>query len=320
MFLCALLASVAPLAVDAQTAAPFPSKTITLVVPFTAGSGSDIIARIIQNKLQSRWGRPVIVDNKPGATGNLGANAVAKAAPDGHTLLMMLNAFTMTPSLYRNLPFDPIADFAPVAKLAEASYAFAVSAGISEKDVKSLIAYSKKNPGKLTYASPGNGSPQHLGMELLKQDVGLDARHIPYKGIAGATTDLVGGHVDMMFGTLHSMLPQVQAGKVHLIAVTGQSRNPLAPEVPTFKEQGIDSMDTGDAWYGVMAPAQTSSELVVRLNRDFVEVMNTDEVKTALAKQGLSVRTSSPAQLASLVKSEIARWKKVVTVAGITAD
>ena len=308
-----------PSMVNAQTAA-FPTRTVTLVVPFTPSSGSDIIARILAPKLAARWGQSVIVDNKPGASGNIGAQAVAVAPPDGHTLLMAINSFTMTPSIYKNMPFDAIADFAPVAKLAEAGYAFAVNPNVPAKDMASLMALVKKSDGKINYATPGNGTPQHLAMELFKSHYGLDILHVPYKGIQGALTDLMGGQVQMMFGTVHSMRPLEQSGKVRFLAVTGSARNPIAPEIPTFKEQGIDVMDGVDAWYAVLAPGRTPPDLVARLNKDFVEVMNSEDVKTALAKQGLSVHTNTPVQFAALVKSDMARWKKVVTESKITAD
>ncbi|MDB5966900.1 MAG: tripartite tricarboxylate transporter substrate binding protein [Polaromonas sp.] len=304
----------------AQTAATFPTKAVTLVVPFTPSSGSDIIARIIAPKLAARWGQAVVVDNKPGASGNLGAKAVATAAPDGHTLLMAINTFTMTPAIYKNIPFDAVADFAPVAELAQGGFAFAVNSDVPAKDMASLIAYVKNNAGKLNYGSPGNGTPHHLAMELFKSGAGVNVTHVPYKGIQGALTDLMGGQVQMMFGTVHSMRPPVQSGKVRLLAVTGQARHPLAPSVPTFREQGIDYLDGIDAWYAVLAPAKTAPELVARLNRDFIEVMNADDVKAALASQGLSIRTSTPAQLTLLIKSDLARWKKVVSDANITAD
>ncbi len=308
-------------AAGAQTASStFPSKSVTLVVPFTPSSGSDIIARILAPKLAARWGQPVVVDNKPGASGNLGAKQVASAAPDGHTLLMAINSFTMTPAIYKSMPFDALADFTPVAKLAEAGYTFAVNANVPVKDMASLIAYAKKNEGKLNYATPGSGTPQHLAMELFKTGAGVNVVHVPYKGIQGALTDLMGGQVQMMFATVHSMRPPVESGKVRMLAVTGQARNPLAPNVPTFREQGISYMDSVDAWYAVLAPAHTPPELVARLNKDFIEVMNLDDVKSALAKQGLSVRTNTPAQMAALVKSDMARWAKVVRDAHIEAD
>ncbi|WP_342131044.1 Bug family tripartite tricarboxylate transporter substrate binding protein [Hydrogenophaga sp. OTU3427] len=318
----ALAAAAACLAtpVLAQSPAPFPSKTITLVVPFTPSSGSDIIARIIAPRLSARWGQPVIVDNKPGASGNLGAQAVATAAPDGHTLLMAINSFTMTPSIYKSVPFDAVTDFAPVAKLAEAGYAFVVHPAVPAKDMKQLIELVKKSGGNINYGTPGNGTPQHLAMELFKSAHHLDAMHVPYKGIQGALTDLMGGQVQMMFATVHSTRPLEQAGKMRFIAVTGEQRNPIAPDIPTFREQGITVMDGIDAWYGVFAPGRTPADTVARINRDFVEVMNMPDIKAELAQKGLSVKTSTPAQFAQVVKSDLARWKKVVVDARITAD
>ena len=183
-----------------------------------------------------------------------------------------------------------------------------------------LVAQSKRSPGSMNYASPGNGTPHHLAMELFKSASGLDATHVPYKGIQGALTDLVGGQVQMMFGTVHSLKPHTQSGRVRLLATTGTSRSAQAPDVPTFKEQGIAVMDHVDAWYAVMAPARTPSDLIQRLNRDFIEVMNQDDVKAALTQQGMVVRPSTPEQLGTLIKSDLARWKKVVTDARIAAD
>jgi tripartite-type tricarboxylate transporter receptor subunit TctC len=306
--------------VHSQPSAPFPGKAVTLVVPFTPSSGSDIIARLMAPKLSARWGFPVVIDNKPGASGNIGAAQVAGAAPDGHTLLMAINTFTMTPALYKKLPYDPITDFVPVAKLAEAGYAFAVHSSVPAKDMASMMALIKKSNGKINYASPGNGTPHHLAMELLKSQYGLNVVHIPYKGIQGALTDLAGGQVEMMIATVHSLRPLVDSGKIRELAVSGQVRNSLSLNVPTFKEQGIDVMDSVDSWYGVLAPAKTSADVVTRLNRDFIDVLNMEEVRSALAKQGMTVRSSTPAQLEALIKSDIARWQKVVTDAKISAD
>ena len=305
---------------QAQSSAPFPSKTVTLVVPFNPGSGSDIIARLMVPKLAARWGQSVIIDNKPGASGNIGAAQVATAAPDGHTLLMAINSFTMTPALYKNMSFNPVADFAPVAKLAEAGYAFAVHPSVPAKDMASMMALIKSSNGKISYASPGNGTPQHLAMELFKLQYGLDVQHVPYKGIQGALTDLAGGQIQMMVATVHSLRPLAEAGRVNQIATSGVVRNPLAPNIPTFKEQGIDVMDSVDAWYAVIAPGKTPPDVVARINKDFIELINQDDMKAALAMQGMTIRTSTPAQLTALIKSDIARWQKVVTDARIQPD
>lgn len=304
----------------AQSSQPFPSRPVTLVVPFTPSSGSDIIARIVGPKLSARWGQPVVVENKPGASGNLGAQAVAKAPPDGHTLLMAINTFTMTPAIYKSVGFNPVSDFTPVSQLAEAGFAFAVGPGVPAKDMKSLVDLIRKNPGKYNYASPGNGTPHHLAMELFRSGRQLDLLHVPYKGIQGALTDLMGGQVQMMFATVHSARPLEQAGKMRFLAVTGDARNPIAPDVPTFKEQGITDMEGIDAWFAVLAPGRTPPDTVARLNRDFIEVMNSAELKTELAQKGLSVKTSSPEQLANIIKADLARWQKVVADAKITTD
>lgn len=303
-----------------QSAWAFPDKPVILVVPYTASSGSDIIARILAPKLSERWKQPVIVDNKPGASGNLGTAHVAQAPADGHVLLMAINTFTMTPAVYAKLPYDPVRDFEPIGKLTEAGYALAVNPQLKAKDLAGLIANSKAQAEGMHYASPGNGTPHHLAMELLKQSTGLQATHVPYKGVQGALTDLIGGQVQMMFATVHSLRPHVQAGRLRWLATTGSTRSVSAPDVPTFKEQGIHAMDAVDAWYGVMAPARTPAELVQRLNKDFVQVLHQPDVQAALAQQGMTVSTNTPAQFSILIKNDLLRWKKVVTDAGIVAD
>ena len=308
--------------VFAQTSASnFPSRPVTLVVPFTPGSGSDTISRIIGPRLAERWKQAVVVENRAGASGNLGADRVAKAAPDGLTLLMAINTFTMTPAMYKSLPYNPIADFTPITRLASANFALVVNSDVPAKDVKSLVAWVKSQPaGKLNYGSPGNGTPHHLGMELMKSSVGIDVVHVPYKGISGALTDLLGGQVQMMFASFHSVLPQVRAGKLRMLGLTGATRSTLLPDVPTFREQGLTVLEAVDAWYAVMAPAGVAPALAERLHRDFVEVMQEGDVRSKLAEQGLIVQTGTPAELRDLIASDIARWKKVVADARIQAE
>lgn len=304
-----------------QSPTSYPSRPITLVVPFTPGTGIDILARAIGPRLAQKWGQPVVVDNKPGASGNIGSEFVAKTAPNGYTLMVTVNTFTITPALYRNLPFDPIKDFTPVTKIALASYAYAVNpAVLPAKNLGEVLAAAKARPGQLNYGSPGNGTPHHLAMELLKLHLGLNIVHVPYKGLSGALTDLLGGQVQMMFAPVHTLLPQARAGKLRLVAVTGPARSPLAPDVPTFREQGIDFMDDVDAWYAVMGPAKIPPEIVAALNREIGAIMNAPEVREYLLKQGLVPVTSTPGELAELVKSDLARWAKVVAEAKITAD
>lgn len=301
--------------------AAFPSRQVTLVVPFTAGSGSDTISRIISPRLGELWKQPVLVDNRPGASGNLGADRVAKAPADGQTLLMAINTMAATPALYKALPYNPATDFTPIARLATAGFALIVNKNVPATDMPALLAYIKRQPaGSLNYATPGNGTPHHLGMELMKSALGIEVVHVPYKGFAGALTDTMGGQVQMMLATVQSVLPQVRAGKVRMLGVTGTDRSPLLPDVPTFREQGISTLEGVDAWYGVFGPAGMPTPLVERLNHDFLQVMQHDDVRRKLTDLGLTVKTSSPIELQKLMASDIARWKKVVADAHIEAE
>jgi len=301
--------------------AAFPSRTVTLVVPFSAGTGIDILARAIGPKLSERWKQPVVVENKPGASGNIGTDFVAKAAPDGHTLMVTVNTYTITPALFKGLPYDPVSDLAPLSKIAVATYAFVVNPNtFPANSMAEAIAAIRANPGKYYFASPGNGTPHHVGMELIKLRLGLQVTHVPYKGFAGAITDLIGGQVQMMFTLVHSSLPHVRSGRIKVLAVTGAQRSPQFPEAPTFREQGIDFMDDVDAWYAVMAPGKTPRELVARLSADVNAVMGLSDVRENLLRQGLIPTTSTPQELADLIKSDLARWNKVVTDAKITLD
>jgi tripartite-type tricarboxylate transporter receptor subunit TctC len=298
----------------------FPDRTVTLVVPFTPGSGSDIIARIIAPKLSERWKQAVIVDNKAGASGNIGAEAAAKAAPDGHTLLMAINTLTMAPNLYKRVPFDPTTDFTPVMKMAVANFAIVVHPNIGAADLPGVIALAKAKPGQINFGSPGNGTPHHLAMELMKQQLGFDMLHVPYRGISNATTDLMGGQVQLMFASVHSMLPHVRSGRLRMLASTGATRSAVTPNVPVFREYGIEFMDAVDAWYAVLAPAKTSPELVKTLHRDVSAVLALPEVKEQMAAQGLVIQISSPEQLGSLIQSDSARWKKTIADAKIPIE
>ncbi len=317
-FVCATLLALLSSMAQGQA---FPSRTVTLVVPFSPGTGIDILARVIGPKLSEKWGQPVVVENKPGASGNIGSDFVAKSAPNGYTLMVTVNAFTVSPALYRNLPFDPANDFAPISKIALATYCFVVNPAVfPARDMAEAVAAIRANPGKYYFASPGNGTPHHVGMELLKLGLGLDVTHVPYKGFAGAMTDLVGGQVHMMFTLVHSSLPHVRSGRIRMLGVTGAKRSPQYPEAPTFREQGIDFMDNVDAWYGVLAPGRTPRDLVVRLNADVNAVMAMADVRENLIRQGMIPVTSTPEELTALIRSDLVRWAKVVADAKITAD
>jgi tripartite-type tricarboxylate transporter receptor subunit TctC len=312
--LCAALAS-------AAQAQQFPTHPVTLVVPFSPGTGIDILARVIGPKLSEKWGQAVVVENKPGASGNIGTDFVAKADPDGYTLMVTVNTFTITPSLIKNTPYDINRDFSPISKIATATYCFAVNPKVfPANDMQQAIALMRKSPGKYFFASPGNGTPHHIGMELIKLRLGLEATHVPYKGFAGAMQDLVGGQVHMMFTLVHSAIPQARAGRIKILGVTGAQRSPQFPEAPTFREQGIAFMDDVDAWYAVLGPPKLSPDLVSKLNADVNEVMGLPEVQANLLKQGLLPATSTPQALGALIKSDEARWAKVIAEAKITAD
>jgi len=289
-------------------------------VPFTSGSGSDTISRIISPKLSERWKQPVIVDNRAGASGNIGTDHAAKATPDGYTILMAIDTMTMTPAVYKTLPFDPIKDLDPIARLATSSYALAVTNTLPVKDVNSLLALIKSKPGQLNYGSPGNGTPHHLSMELLKSLKGVDIVHVPYKGIAGATTDLIGGQVQVMFATFNSLIPFAKAGKLKMIAVTGAKRSDLMPDVPTFTEQGIPELENLYPWYGVLVPAGTPKDIQNKIFNDYTAVMKLPEVEKQLNDLGIQVRLSTGDQLKDIIQSDIARWKKVVKDANIQAN
>jgi len=313
---CAL--ALCGLSATAMAQGAYPERPVTLVVPFTAGSGSDIIARIVGPRLSERWKQPVVVDNKPGASGNIGAEAVAKAKPDGYTLLMAINTLSMAPNLYKKPPFDPATDFAPVMKMAVANFCMVANPALPVSDLTGLIALARSQPGQLNYASPGNGTPHHLAMELLKQQAGVNLTHVPYKGIAGATTDLVGGQVQVMFGSLHSVLPQVKGGKLKLLGITGEQRSPLAPGVPTFREQKADFLEAMDAWYALFAPAKAPIALIAKMHQDVSAVLAMPEVRDQLAAQGLSIQTSTSEQLGTLLRTDLTRWRKVISEAKIT--
>jgi tripartite-type tricarboxylate transporter receptor subunit TctC len=315
-----LLAALLGLASVAQ-AQTYPNRPVTLVVPFSPGTGIDILARVIGPKLSEKWGQPVVVENKAGASGNLGTDVVAKSAPDGYTLMVTVNTFTITPSLIKNTPYDVTQDFSPISKIATATYCFEVNPKVfPANDVQEAIRLMKEHPGKYFFASPGNGTPHHIGMELMKLRLGLQATHVPYKGFAGAMQDLIGGQVHMMFTLVHSSIPHARAGRIRILGVTGAQRSPQFPEAPTFREQGIDFMDDVDAWYAVIGPAKLPADLLAKLNADVNAVMALPDVRENLLKQGLIPTTSTPQALAGLIKSDVQRWAKVIADAKITAD
>lgn len=314
-----LLAGTCCLMAPSAEAQRLSERTITIVVPFTPGTGIDILARLLGEQIQKRWEQTVIVENKPGASGNIGSQQAARAEPDGHTLLMTVNTFVMNAGLFKNLPYDPQKSFAPIIEVATGSVALVVHPSLPAATVGEFVAYAKARPDQINYASPGRGTPQHLAMELLKLSAGISLRHVPYSGSAGAVRDLVGGHVNAMFLPLHTALPLAADKQIRLLAVGSAARSAQAPDVPTLSEQGVSGFDV-DLWYGLLAPAGTSPEIVARYNKVLNEILAQASVREALAKQGMEVKGGAPGQLAELIARDQPRWSKVVSDAGITPE
>jgi tripartite-type tricarboxylate transporter receptor subunit TctC len=299
---------------------PYPSKPIKLIVPFTPGTGMDILARTLGPGLSERWKVPVVVENKPGASGNIGTEAVARSPADGYTALVTASTLVMNRSLFKSIPYDPVKDFTPVALLAVGSLALVTHPSVPVNNVQELIAYAKANPGKLNYGSPGNGTPHHLAMELFKQQTGTNLAHIPYKGTGPATQDLLGGQIQAMFLTVHVVLPLVQAGRLKMLAAGGTERSIASPQVPSLAEaSGIRSIDT-DIWFGIYLPAGAPQDAVAKLNGELNALLKVPGTSEALAKQGLQVMGGTPERLGQLTRADAERWAQVVREAGIKPD
>ena len=309
------------LAAQAQTAANYPNKPIRMIVPFSAAGTTDILARAIGQELTKAWGQPVVVENRPGAGGNTGADVVAKAPADGYTLLMgAVSPMAINVTLYYpKLPYDVVKDFAPVTLVATVPNLLVVHPSVPVTTVKELIALAKAKPGQLTFASSGNGTSIHLSGELFKSMAGVDMLHIPYKGSGPAITDLIGGQVNMMFDNMPSVLAQVKGGKLRAIAVTTRERSPALPEVPTIAESGLPGFDAS-SWFGIFAPAGTPKDIVAKLSAAVAKSLHTTEMKERLAGQGAVAVGNTPEQYSEFVKAEIAKWAKVVKASGAKID
>ena len=302
----------------AQDAA-FPTRAVQFVVAYTPGTGADILARAFGPKLTERWQVSVVTDNRPGATGTIATEFVAKAPPDGHTLLFVATSFGTTPALRPNLPFDPVKSFAPVALIATSGLGVVVHPQLPVKSLKDFIDLAKRRPGDLYYSSPGNGGPQHLAMELLKLETGINIVHVPYKGFAGAITDVVAGHVQAMVSALQSAHAQVSSGRLRMLAVMSGERSTAFPGVPTMKEAGLPSLEIY-TWYGTFAPAGTSTAVVARINGDINALLRQPDMQELLARQGMVPAGGPSVRLGDLVRKELPRWKRVVDAAKIKAD
>jgi len=311
--LAAALLAVFAGAAGAQT---YPNKPIRIVVPYAAGGTSDILARQIGPKLTDAWGQPVVVENKPGANGNVGADFVAKSAPDGYTLLLTdLGGLVISASVYPKLPFNPAKDFSPVVMVSYSPHVLAVNPDVQVKDVKELVAMAKAHPGKLNFAISGIGGAPHLAGIEFAQRLGLDWTYIPYKGGADAITGVVGRQAHVLFNGMLATWPHVTGGRLRALAISAAQRVPSAPETPTVAEQGLPGFETG-SYQGVIGPAGIPRETVAKLNAELVKVLNTAEMKERFAKQGTEVRTGTPESLGSWMTTEQAKWAKVVKESG----
>jgi tripartite-type tricarboxylate transporter receptor subunit TctC len=294
-------------------------KLITLIVPTTSGTGSDIAARLMAPRLSKRTGSPVVVENKTGASGIIAISFVANAQSDGNTILIAPNTMAMLKALNKNLPFDPINDFATVARLGKMLVAIAVNPEVPVTSIAQLIEYSKSHPNELNYGTPGSGTPHHLRTEMFKQMTGANLVHVPYKGSAGAVTDLVGGQVQMGFFPLHSLLQMVNSGKLRMLATSGDSRSIWTPNIPTFKESGIKDLNDYD-WLGAYLPKNTNTEVVKRLSREIVAIFSSSEMQDELSKKGIIANPGSSDDLLQLMKRESSEWKKIVDTGNIASD
>ncbi|MSQ72694.1 MAG: tripartite tricarboxylate transporter substrate binding protein [Betaproteobacteria bacterium] len=313
--LCLLELTPGPAAAQA-----WPSRPITWVVPYGAGSGNDILARNVGLRLAQRLGQPIVIDNKVGASGNIGADYVAKSAPNGYTLLFTSNPLAVTPALFKNVPFHPVNDFTHIAKIGTGNMALVVNPVVFPvKTLDELVAAARARPGKLNYSSSGPGTPHHLTMELLKKQLGLDVVHIPYKGAPAALNDLVAGQVQLAMVPVHTALPHARAGKLVVIAVSGKGRSVLAPESPSFDELGLKDLDM-DLYYAVSGPANMPRDIVMKLNQEIAAVMALAETRESMLQQGMIPDTTTPDELTAMIRSDAERWKKFIAETKITAD
>jgi tripartite-type tricarboxylate transporter receptor subunit TctC len=316
--LCAVALAVAALAPSAwgQT---YPAKAIRIVVPFPAGGTSDILSRAIGQKLTEEWKQPVVVDNRPGAGANIGAEIVVKSPADGYTLLLASTIHTINPSLYRKLAYDPIRDFTPITLIAATSQVLAVHPSLPVRTVKELVAYAKKRPGQINYSSAGNGSQPHLTAELFKSRTGIDIIHVPYKGGPPAMNDLLAGHVALSFATSPSAVPHVKSGKLRALAVSTAKRISALPDVPTIDESGVPGFEASGA-NGLVGPAGMPAAVVEKLNAAIVRIVKEPAMQKFLSEQGAEPLTTTPAEYGAYIKSEVAKWAKAVKDSGARVD
>jgi tripartite-type tricarboxylate transporter receptor subunit TctC len=303
----------------AQTSS-FPQRPVRIVVPYTTGGSNDVIARLLAQQLQEAWGQPVVVENKPGAAGNIGASDIAKSAPDGHSLLLTnINIVSMNPVLIANMPFDPQKDFAPISLLGTTALALVVHPSVPANNVRELIDLARKGPGRLNYASSGNGSPQHMSAEMFKAMTKTSMTHIPYRGAAPAVNDLLAGQVQVTIGVVNQLIPHIRAGKLKALGVTTRKRLAQMPDVPTLDEAGVPGYES-EIWLGLAAPTATPPAIIEQINQAVRKAMATADVMSKLQSQGIDVVVSSPDQMRQRGLEDLKRWGDIIRTAGIKVD
>ncbi|MEO8009221.1 MAG: tripartite tricarboxylate transporter substrate binding protein [Betaproteobacteria bacterium] len=313
-FSCAFLCVLCGLT-NSAFAESYPSKPIRIVVPYPPGGFNDTLARTLGQKLTEKWGQPVIVDNRPGGGTTIGTNLAAKSAPDGYTLLIVSFAFAANPALYASLPYDSVKDFVPVALAAGTPNLLVVNPGLPVKSIKELIVLARSKPGKLNYASAGNGSSNHLSMELFKNLAAVDIVHVPYKGSAPAVTDLIGGQVDLRFDNVPNVLQQVKAGKLRAIAVSSKDRPTFVKDLPTVAESGVPGFDVA-VWFGVVARIGTPQFVIAKLNAEINAILKIAEVRQAFSSQGVETLGGTPAEFSIFLRAQMSKWAKIVDATG----
>lgn len=314
-----LMAIALGLTASAAMAQSYPQKSVRVVLPYPPGGPTDIVARMLTQKLTENLGQSFVVENRPGATGTVGTNSVARAEPDGYTLLVNASVQVVYPSLFKDLNFDPIADFAPISLLASGPLALVVNPQLPVKSIQELIDLAKQEPDRLTFGSSGIGAATHLSGEAFKQATGINMRHVSYKGSSPALNDVAGGHVDLMFDSLASSSPFIQAGKLRALAVTTASRSPAMPDVPSVAEAGVPGYDIS-TWYGLWAPAGTPETIVKLLSDEAVKAFSDPEVRGRLSTLGLQATTSTPQEFSQFNQDELKKWSAVIKRAGVTVE
>ena len=314
-----LLIAITSLGATESRAQSFPSKSVRLIVPFPPGGPADVLGRLYAEKLSAAWSQPVVVENRAGAAGNIGSDMTAKASPDGYTLLLIASSHVINSALYDKLPYDPIKDFTPISQVAYYSLVLVAHPSVPAQSLSELVALAKAQPGKLALVSAGNGTPTHLTAELFRTAAQIDFLHVPYKGAAPATNDLLAGQGQLMFNNPVSALPHVTAGKLKALAVTGTQRSALAPDIPTIAESGYPGFEAG-TWYAFLAPAGLPPEILKKLSTDIVAITKQDDLKARFAKMGIEALGSTPEQLSEVMQADFIKWSAVIRNANIKPD